>query len=294
MTLSLNTVFFKLTTLVKPPNVAAFAHAAGISATHDGQPTLQTDGVTTPFIGIGGYEVTPVDLATAYATFADGGIRRSSYLVQKVTDDSGNVLFQHKDAGRRAMDPKVANDTMLSMEQVAGASGIALADGRTVAAKTGTVAIQNTANSSDAWTVGFTPQVSVASWAGSNGLQPIYNDQGTSMYGRQNPGTAWKLFIDAYLANKPVAPMPTNGEVGVAPAAIAPPPTSSPPTSQAPPTTSAPTTSAAPSSAPPRSRAPTRPPTRSSPPSVPPRTSSRPPTPQPPVSAAPTTGGPAP
>jgi membrane peptidoglycan carboxypeptidase len=58
--------------------------------------------------------------------------------------------------------------------------------------------------------------VSVASWAGSNNHDPIYNNQGTSMYGRQNPGQAWQLFMNAYLANAPKAPMPTKQEVGLA------------------------------------------------------------------------------
>ena len=285
MTISLNTVFYRVADLVGPKNVAAFAHAAGISATHNGSPTLQKDGTTTPFIGIGAYEVTPVDMATAYATFADGGVQRGSYLVQKVTDDKGTVLFQHKVGGKRAMDPKVANDATLSMEQVASSSDIGLADGRTVAVKTGTVGIQNTLQSSDAWAVGFTPQASVASWVGSNSLQPIYNDQGTSMYGRQNPGAAWKLFMDAYLANQPVAAMPTTAQVGVSvaptvvPPSFAPPTSVAPSTSNAPPlTTSVPTTSSVPATS-------ARPPASSAPPA--PTTSARPPS-----SSAPATSGP--
>ena len=106
------------------------------------------------------------------------------------------------------------------MEKVASSSSIPLAGGRAVAAKTGTVGVANGPNSSDAWTVGFTPQVSVASWAGSNTQSPIYNNQGTSMYGRQNPGQAWQLFMNAYLANAPKAAMPTKQEVGGAAAVL--------------------------------------------------------------------------
>jgi membrane peptidoglycan carboxypeptidase len=289
MTISLNTVFYRLAALVKPANVAALAHAAGISPTWNGKPSLETKGTTTPFIGIGAFETTPVDMADAYATFADGGTARSAYLVQKVTDDRGNLLFQHKDSGKRVMDPKVANDTTLSMEQVASSSGISPADGRPVAAKTGTVGIQGTRNASDAWTVGFTPQVSVASWAGAdNGSDPIYDDRGLPMYGRENPGQAWKLFMDAFLARTPVTPLPTTAEVGVAvaPTTAAPPTTTpaSPPssatTSAPPPTTSAPPTTNVPpptTTAPPTTTVPSATRSPAPPASSPPPATSAPP-----------------
>jgi membrane peptidoglycan carboxypeptidase len=220
MTLSLNTVFYKLASDVGPTNVANLAHSMGIAAQNDNNdpptPTLQTDGQTTDQIGIGSYEVRPIDQAVGYATIADGGVENNAYFVTKVTDSSGKVLYQHKTDGKRVIDPKVANDTALSMEKVASSSQIPLAGGRAVAAKTGTVGVANGPNSSDAWTVGFTPQISVASWAGSNTQSPIYNNAGSSMYGRQNPGQAWQLFMNAYLANAPKAPMPTKQEVGLA------------------------------------------------------------------------------
>ena len=88
------------------------------------------------------------------------------------------------------------------MEGVAAFARQTLDGGRTVACKTGTAGIGDTSKNSDAWMVGFTTQVAVASWVGSNSLSPIYNDSGSSMYGRNNAGTAWKLFMDSYLAGK--------------------------------------------------------------------------------------------
>ncbi len=177
------------------------------------------------------------------------------------------MLYQHKSSGKRVIDPKVANDTTLAMEKVASSSGIALAGGRASAAKTGTVGVANSANSSDAWTVGFTPSVSVASWAGSNTQSPIYNNQGTSMYGRQNPGQAWQLFMNAYLGSSPKQALPTKQEVGAAAASSTPPSSSAPPSSDTPtPTSSAPTT---PPSTPTTPTTPTTPPsTPSTPPAA--------------------------
>ena len=269
-TLSLNTVFGKLTSLVGPENVVKTARAMGIPATESdsganpGAPTLMRNGHPDNYVGIGNYPVRIIDQAVAYATLANGGLARPSYFVQKVTDAKGHLIYQHKDKAKRVLDKRVANDTTLTMEDVAKRSGIALADGRPVAAKTGTVGIQNTGNSSDGWTVGFTPQVSAASWVGSDKVEPIYDANGNSEYGRDMAGTTWKRFMDGYLSGKPVLPMPTTQQIGQPTSSSTPTRTATPTpteTSTAPSSSSAPSTSSAPptTSAPPSSSAPPSP-----------------------------------
>jgi membrane peptidoglycan carboxypeptidase len=249
---------------VGPGNVVKTAHSLGIPTTetdsgpNPGAPTLMRNGNPDDYVGIGNYPVRILDQAVGYATLANGGLARQSYFVQKVTDAKGNVVYQHKDKAKRVLDKRVANDTTLAMEDVASTSEIPLAGDRPVAAKTGTVGIQGTRDSSDGWTVGFTPQVSAASWVGSNKVEPIYNSYGKSEYGRDLAGNAWKRFMDGYLDGKPVAPMPTTQQIGQSQPSNTPPPSTSatptptvsstPPTTSAPPSTSAaPTTSAPPS-----------------------------------------------
>ncbi len=263
--LSLNTVFGRLTSLVKPANVVKTAHAVGIpaketaSGANPGAPTLMRNGTPDNYVGIGNYPVRIMDQAVGFATLANGGLMRPAYFVEKVTDSKGNVIYQHKDKAKRALDKRVANDTTLSMMEVAQRSQIAPTDGRPAAAKTGTVGIQDSADSSDGWTVGFTPQVSVASWVGSDKVEPIYDANGNSEYGRGMAGHTWQDFLDGYLKGKPVQPMPTTQQIGMpAPAPVttssapttsaAPSPTesSTPPSTSAAPTTSAPVTSSAP------------------------------------------------
>ncbi|MEO6501435.1 MAG: transglycosylase domain-containing protein [Jatrophihabitantaceae bacterium] len=266
-TLSLNTVFGRLTSLVKPANVVKTARAMGIpavesaSGANPGAPTLMRNGNPDDYVGIGNYPVRIIDQAVGYATLANGGLARPAYFVEKITDSKGNLVYEHKDKAKRVLDKRVANDTTLSMLEVAPRSEIAPADGRPVAAKTGTVGIQDTGDSSDGWTVGFTPQVSVASWVGSDEVEPIYDANGNSEYGRGMAGHTWQAFLDGYLKGKQVQPMPTTQQIGMpAPAATtatsssaAPSPTES---STAPSTSAAPSTSEAPtSSAPPTTSA---------------------------------------
>lgn len=269
-TLSLNTVFGKLTSLVGADNVVKMARSMGIPATESdtgpnpGAPTLMRNGNPDDYVGIGNYPVRILDQAVGYATLADGGEFRSSYFIQKVTDAKGNVLYQHKDAPKRVIDPKVANDVTLSMEQVAPTSGIGLNNGRPAAAKTGTVGIQDTGDSSDGWTVGFTPQVSAASWVGSDKVEPIYDANGNSEYGRDLAGHAWQAFMNSYLGGRPVMPLATKQEIGLptpaptsssasatASSSSTPTPTPTPSRSSTPPSSSAPPSSATPSCTPP-------------------------------------------
>ena len=243
MKYSLNTTFDMLAFDAGPAEVAKTAHAMGIAATDSaGRKTLiSADGETSFGIGIGDYPVTALDQATGYATLANNGVHNDPYLVQSVTAAHDSVVYQHQAAPVGAIDPRVANDVTMTLKPIAKYSGDALANGRPSAAKTGTVGIgTTTTNNSDAWMVGFTPQVSAAVWVGTGYRKPIYNAAGEPLYGSDLPGKTWKLFMDSYLNGQPDAQLPNKqqiGEDGKQPTAT-PTPTPTPT-----PSTSAPTTS---------------------------------------------------
>ncbi|MDQ2749123.1 MAG: penicillin-binding protein [Actinomycetota bacterium] len=239
MKYSLNTTFDQLAEQAGPGSVAETAHSAGIPETDSfGKKTLvNADGQTGFGIGIGDYAVRPIDQAVGFATFANNGARNDPYFVQKAVDSTGDTVYEHKKAGRRALDGKVANDVTLTLEPIAAWSNDALAGGRICAAKTGTEGIPGSTANSDAWMVGYTPQISVAVWAGSgDSRQPIYNSYGGAEYGSDLPGKTWKLFMDTYLAAKPNLPMASKQMItgGVSTAGV---PTTPKPT----PTTTSPT-----------------------------------------------------
>jgi membrane peptidoglycan carboxypeptidase len=206
MKYSLNTTFDLLAFDAGPDNVAATAHAMGIAKVNSrGQKTLVNKNGHTSFgIGIGDYAVTPVDQAVGFATLANGGKQNAPYLVQKATSSDGEVVYTHKSKETQAVDEKVANDVTLTLEPVAAWSGDALAGGRQSAAKTGTEGVSpKSLNNSDAWMVGYTPQVSAAVWVGTGYNKPIFNSSGSPLYGADLPGKTWKLFMDTYLADQP-------------------------------------------------------------------------------------------
>jgi membrane peptidoglycan carboxypeptidase len=211
---SLNTTFDQTAEKVGPDEVAKTAHAAGVSKTVNGKPTLvNSDGQTGFGIGIGDYPVHPVDQAVGFATFANNGVANGSYFVQTATASDGSVVYKHLAHPNKAMDPRVANDVTLAMEPIAGFSSDALDNGRASAAKTGTEGIgaTNRGGNSDAWMVGFTPQVSAAVWVGSgNSTTPIVDANGNPEYGRDLPGRTWATFMNSFLAGQQNLPLPTT------------------------------------------------------------------------------------
>ncbi|UQX88529.1 penicillin-binding protein [Jatrophihabitans telluris] len=257
MKVSLNTVFDAMANKVGPDNVRDMAIASGIRDVNgSGKKTLiRKDGTVSFGIGIGDadYAVRPVDQANGFATIANGGTAHKTFFVAKVADAQGNVLYRHKVSGSRAMDPKVANDVGLSLKPIADWSLDSLAGGRQSGAKTGTAGIQtgpNAGQNSDAWMVGYTPQLSTAVWVGTGGTKPIHNASGGQEYGRDLPGLTWKAFMDAYLNGQPNEPLPTTQMItkgaNIAPSSTK--PSSSAPSTTAPsstaPSTTAPTTTA--------------------------------------------------
>jgi penicillin-binding protein 1A len=121
-------------------------------------------------MALGAGSVTPIQLATGYSVFANGGYRLDPYLIQKVIDAKGNVLFeanppQAGDSNLRVLDARTAfvMDSLLQEVTKSGTAASARpALSRTdIAGKTGT-----TNDSMDAWFAGYNPNVVGVAWIG--------------------------------------------------------------------------------------------------------------------------------
>jgi membrane peptidoglycan carboxypeptidase len=244
MKYSLNTTFDLLALDAGPGNVAATAHAMGIAKVDsNGTKTLVDKGGKTGFgIGIGDYPVTPLDQAAGFATLANAGEANAPYLVEKAVASDGEAVYTHKSDPKQVIDKKVANDVTLTLEPVAAWSQDALAGGRMSAAKTGTEGVSaKSRNNSDAWMVGYTPQVSAAVWVGTGFTKPIFDAYGNPLYGAGLPGQTWKLFMDTYLAGKPNMEMASQQMISSNGSVPAPTPTYTPTPTHSPTQTKTPT-----------------------------------------------------
>ncbi|HEX7586326.1 MAG TPA: PBP1A family penicillin-binding protein [Patescibacteria group bacterium] len=138
------------------------AHRLGITTLND----RQRYGLS---LVLGGGEVKLLDMASGFSVFANDGKRNPSTPILKVLDFKGNILESNQPQNIPVLDPQVARkiDSILSDNAarvpIFGPRNRLFIPGRTVAAKTGT-----TQEFRDAWTIGFTPYLSVGVWAGNN------------------------------------------------------------------------------------------------------------------------------
>ncbi|OIP60139.1 MAG: hypothetical protein CO143_03005 [Candidatus Moranbacteria bacterium CG_4_9_14_3_um_filter_45_14] len=128
---------------------------------------------------LGGAEVKPIDMASAFSVFSQDGIRHTIKPVLKIIDRYGeeSIQTENNPDGTRVLDADIAqkinsilSDNVARTPIFGAHSPLAFPLGTVVAAKTGT-----TQNFRDAWTVGYTPSIAVAVWAGNNDNHPMYD-----------------------------------------------------------------------------------------------------------------------
>jgi membrane peptidoglycan carboxypeptidase len=210
MTESINTWFYQLGVDVGPANVAKAAHQAGIP-----DDLLQNP---SGGISLGDKEVHPIDMASAYATFAAEGVYHEPYIVSRVEAADGEVLYERSgDDGRQVMSQQVARNVIEAMLGVAPKKGYALAN-QQVAAKTGTAQLEGSARDNrDAWFVGFTPSKATAVWVGTDKSEPIRDAQRQPIFGSGLPGKIWHEFMKTATEDDPTEPFSTFVPMGEPP-----------------------------------------------------------------------------
>jgi penicillin-binding protein 1A len=196
-----NSVFSQLTALVGPRNVRDTARDLGI--------TTKLNGYFA--IGLGAEPATPLEMARAYASFADGGARvdgsifgNQPRVVQEIQEVSnGKKRVEANNVVRRqVLTPTQAATVNQLLQGVIqfGTGKAAALPGRQVAGKTGT-----TENYGDAWFVGYTPQLVAAVWVGyPDKLVPMLTEfHGHPVAGGTFPALIWKAFMSKALQKQP-------------------------------------------------------------------------------------------
>lgn len=177
-------------------------------------------GVTAPLhdycsLVLGTEDVTPLDLASAYATLADGGTHCRPLAITRVSDAAGRVLFAARPACRQALDPGVAAEATGILRGVVapGGTGFRAAFGRPLAGKTGT-----TTSFADAWFTGYTRQLTASVWVGDPASQTPMRHlfAGGPVFGGTFPALIFRQFMIRALAGEPVGDLPRPA--GTAPA----------------------------------------------------------------------------
>ena len=185
---SLNMATVHLAELVGIPRVAEVAHTLGIQS--------QLRQVAS--LSLGTTEVSALELTTAYATLANGGVRESPIAVKAVLDRGGNVRWSPKRESRRVIHPETAYLATILLEGpviYGTAAGLRSEYGftRPAAGKTGTTDDEN-----DAWFVGYTPDLVAGVWVGCD------RNRRLGLTGTQAAVPIWAHFMEAAHRNLPL------------------------------------------------------------------------------------------
>jgi penicillin-binding protein 1A len=191
--LSDNTVYARLTLDLGPKPIADLAHQMGV----------QSPLKPVPSIGLGANGISPLDLASAYATLADGGVAHQPTILSKVVFPDGHTEAAQNSPGKRVVDAKVAAvvTKILAANVQAGTGTAAALAGRPAAGKTGT-----TDSFADAWFAGWVPQLTTVAWVGyptrERPMRGIHGIAGVT--GGTLPAEIWHAYMTAALQGQPV------------------------------------------------------------------------------------------
>jgi len=201
---SINTVFAQLASEVGGEKLANTAKRIGINSYLE--PVIS--------LTLGAGAVTPIEIASAYSSFATNGILAPTYLIERIEDSNGDVIYQHVVSPRIAIpDPAAAAAVRKTLEVAAqrGTGTRAVLDDRAIAGKTGTHQ-----GFREAWFIGFIPQYTSSVWVGFAEEQlPLTNVEIngeiiSNVSGGRVPAPMWKEFMVKVVENLPVVDWPSD------------------------------------------------------------------------------------
>src|SRR5271166_3414760 len=191
LSLSLNTVAVRLGLEVGPKAVVAVAHRLGISS----------DLEAVPSIALGSSEVTPLEMVSAYAAFANGGVGVQPHVIARVRTAGGKQLYVRRNANfGRVIDPQylAMMNGMMQETLLTGTARKAELPGWQAAGKTGT-----SQEWRDAWFIGYTSHLVAGVWLGNDDGSPTKKVSGGNL-----PVEIWSRFMKAAHQGVPVAGLP--------------------------------------------------------------------------------------
>ena len=187
---SINTASIRILDQVGVDRVHSVAHRLGITSPLGRELSL----------ALGTSEVTPIELATAFATLGNGGNIVMPYGIREIRERDGAVLYTRQGGGAgRAVDPAVLaelTDMMVGVVREGTGRGAAL--DRPAAGKTGT-----SQQHRDAWFAGFTADFATVVWVGNDDNTPMNKVTGGSF-----PATVWRQYMTDAHQGLPSRPLP--------------------------------------------------------------------------------------
>ena len=201
---SINTVFAQMASELGGEKLASTANRIGINS--EIEPVIS--------LTLGAGAVTPIEIASAYSSFATNGVLAPTYLIERIEDSNGIILYQNIVSQRVSIpDPGAAAAVRKTLEVAAqyGTGTRAVLDDRPIAGKTGTHQ-----GFREAWFIGFIPQYTSSVWIGFAEEQlpltdvEINGEVIKNVSGGRVPAPMWKEFMTKVVEGLPVIEWPND------------------------------------------------------------------------------------
>ena len=201
---SINTVFAQMASELGGEKLASTANRIGIDS--EIEPVIS--------LTLGAGAVTPIEIASAYSSFATNGVLAPTYLIERIEDSNGIILYQNIVSQRVSIpDPGAAAAVRKTLEVAAqyGTGTRAALDDRPIAGKTGTHQ-----GFREAWFIGFIPQYTSSVWIGFAEEQlpltdvEINGEVIKNVSGGRVPAPMWKEFMTKVVEGLPVMEWPND------------------------------------------------------------------------------------
>lgn len=187
--MSVNSVAARLiTNHTSPQEVKDLLRKAGVTTPIDAVPALA--------LGAGG-DAIPLELISAFSIFANDGYRVEPFYVNRIEDRNGNLIFRKKRTNKiyDVLDKDIAHEMTIMLQDVVNRGTAARIrsyfSSVEAAGKTGT-----TNDNSDAWFVGYTPQLICGIWVGFDDRRVNFNVIGNDGQGGRVAGPIWGMLMD--------------------------------------------------------------------------------------------------
>ncbi|MCB0701109.1 MAG: transglycosylase domain-containing protein [Ignavibacteriae bacterium] len=187
--MSVNSVAARLITeYTSPTEVKDLLRKSGITSPIQAVPALA--------LGAGG-ELVPLELISAFSIFANDGYRVEPYYVNRIEDRNGNLIFRKKRTNKiyDVLDKEIAHEMTLMLQEVVNQGTAARIrsyfQNIEAAGKTGT-----TNDNSDAWFIGYTPQLICGIWVGFDDHRINFNAIGADGQGGRLAGPIWGMIMN--------------------------------------------------------------------------------------------------
>jgi penicillin-binding protein 1A len=185
MRISSNVFFVKLGRDVGIPETIDMAQAHGL---HN-SPNIGDFGDGSCSLALGSAQLYPLEIAVGYGTWANEGVRCDPYLIERILDREGQVLYDHEPRCERVVDTEVAATMQELLRGPVGSGGTAPSVGDAVPGAHGKTGTTNAFV--DAWFVGWAGEVTTSSWIGFEEPRPLEGVTiGGTTYERVTGGTA--------------------------------------------------------------------------------------------------------